>query len=293
MGKLLHENGDLLVYGCESGKGTAGQRFIEALANYTGADVAASNDVTYSNLLTRASDWVLEEQFGAIEANQDVLTGLNWQGQLGSTASISGSELKIINASGAIGISRNTTGIVLTGTTQTSLTAADTKVFNKVSVTGNNYEISGINLDWNSTDTTYPNPYDVVLNATGSYAAGSTANSGDLTVSGPIRSFGGNVSLSSPGKVSIRSTNSNAITALIDARTWSGSTATTTAGNLTINFKSEGRDLPLLLWMPQVDVNLEVGNTTGTGKTQLFANDVTINGSASIASDFIANSSSN
>jgi hypothetical protein len=152
-----------------------------------------------------------------------------------------------------------------------------------VTVSGSSFEISGINLDSVSTDTVYPAAYDVVLNAT----------SADLTVSGAIQSFGGNVSLSSPGKISIRPTNSSAIISLIDARAWSGGNATTTAGNLTINFKSEGRDIPVQIWKPQVNVSLEVGNSLGTGKTKLFANDVTITGTSSIASDIVSNSTSN
>ena len=162
-----------------------------------------------------------------------------------------------------------------------------------MTVSGTSFEISGINLDAISTDTLYPTAYDVELTATGSYDAGSTANSGDLKVSGAIRTFGGNVSLTSPGKITIRPSDTNSISALIDTRTWSGSVPATAAGNLTIDFQSEGRDLPLLLWMPQVDVNLEIGNTSGTGKTQLFAKDVKINGSASIASDIINNSEEN
>ena len=293
IGDALSPGGDLLLYGCNLAEGAKGKQLIERLASITGADVAASTDLTYAN--GQSSDWDLEWSAGSIDdrAFQDVLTGLNWQGQLGGTASLTGSELKIIDASGAIGISRNAAGnIVLTGTTPTTLGTSST-VINKVTVSGKSFEISGINLDSNSTDTTYPAAYEVVLSATGSYDAGSTSNSGDLKVSGPLRSFGGNVSLSSPGKITIRPTDSSTTSALIDARTWSGGTATTTAGNLSINFKSEGRDLPLLLWMPQVDVNLEIGNTAGTGKTRLFAKDVTISGSASIASDLISNSSSN
>ena len=295
IGHVISPGGDLLLYGCNLAEGVKGKQLIERLATITGADVAASTDLTYAN--GQNSDWDLEWSAGAIDNRpfHDVLTGLNWQGQLGGTASLSGSELRVTDASGVIGISRDaaTGNILLSGTSQSSISNSSATVISKVSVTGKSFEVSGINLDRYSTDTLYPGAYDVVINATGSYDAGSTADSGNLTVSGEIRSFGGNVSLSSPGKITIRSTDTSAVKGLVDARAWSGSTATTTAGNLTIKFQSEGRDLPMMLWMPQVDVNLEVGNTSGTGKTQLFAKDVKITGSAAIASDLISNSSSN
>ena len=96
-------------------------------------------------------------------------------------------------------------------------------------MSGTSFEISGINLDAVATDTIYPAAYDVILTATGSYDANSTANSGDLKVTGAIRSFGGNVSLTSPGKITIRPTDTNSISTLIDARTWSESAPATTA----------------------------------------------------------------
>ena len=42
----MTENGDILIYGCNVAAGEAGKLFINALANYTGADIAASTDTT-------------------------------------------------------------------------------------------------------------------------------------------------------------------------------------------------------------------------------------------------------
>lgn len=59
----LREKADILVYGCETGKGTAGREFTSALAFYTRADVASSTNATGNE-----SDWVLERQVGSIES---------------------------------------------------------------------------------------------------------------------------------------------------------------------------------------------------------------------------------
>src|SRR3990172_470031 len=65
IGQALRETGDLLLYGCNVAEAEAGQSFIEALAQYTQADVAASTDLTGSTSL--GGDWVLEANAGAIE----------------------------------------------------------------------------------------------------------------------------------------------------------------------------------------------------------------------------------
>ena len=63
IGSALSETGDLLLYGCNVAQGEAGLRFIDSLAQYTGADVAASNDLT-----GQGGNWLLEAANGQIEA---------------------------------------------------------------------------------------------------------------------------------------------------------------------------------------------------------------------------------
>lgn len=58
---------DVLLYGCEVGAGVAGRSFIEEFGSLTGADIAASNDLTGS--VFKGGDWELESQVGKIEAN--------------------------------------------------------------------------------------------------------------------------------------------------------------------------------------------------------------------------------
>ena len=62
----LASGADILVYGCDFGKGAEGARAAELLSNLTGADVAASTDLT--GAADQGGNWVLEEKTGAIEA---------------------------------------------------------------------------------------------------------------------------------------------------------------------------------------------------------------------------------
>ncbi|PXW94007.1 uncharacterized protein DUF4347 [Sphaerotilus hippei] len=61
----LAQDADLLLYGCDVAEGETGAAFIAALAEATGADVAASVDVTGN--LTAGADWELEAATGIIE----------------------------------------------------------------------------------------------------------------------------------------------------------------------------------------------------------------------------------
>jgi uncharacterized delta-60 repeat protein len=65
IGAALNGTGDILLYGCDVANGVIGQSFIDDLALYTSADVAASTDVTGSPALN--GDWVLEANSGAIQ----------------------------------------------------------------------------------------------------------------------------------------------------------------------------------------------------------------------------------
>ena len=63
----LTSGADILLYGCETGKGTEGDRLMHRLASLTGADVAASIDNTGHELFK--GDWELEKHVGLIEAS--------------------------------------------------------------------------------------------------------------------------------------------------------------------------------------------------------------------------------
>ncbi|CAN7347961.1 Ig-like domain-containing protein [Massilia sp. LjRoot122] len=65
IGAALVEDGDILVYGCETGAGTAGAGFLRTLGEATGADVAASTDA--SGGLQAGGDWQLEASVGQVD----------------------------------------------------------------------------------------------------------------------------------------------------------------------------------------------------------------------------------
>ncbi len=64
-GGALTTDGDLLFYGCELAKSSAGQELLDSIQTLTGADIAASTDNTGSVIL--GGDWELEFARGAIE----------------------------------------------------------------------------------------------------------------------------------------------------------------------------------------------------------------------------------
>ena len=65
--EAFSEKGDLLIYGCNLAASTDGQALVDSLARLTGADVAASDDLTGSAAL--GGDWELEYQQGEIETS--------------------------------------------------------------------------------------------------------------------------------------------------------------------------------------------------------------------------------
>ncbi|MEY4864123.1 MAG: hypothetical protein RLZ51_2218, partial [Pseudomonadota bacterium] len=83
IGAALSPEGDLLLYGCNVAQGDAGAAFIALLAQLTGADVAASTDLTGNE--SQGGDWTLEASAGAIEA-----ASLSVNGLVGTLATISG-----------------------------------------------------------------------------------------------------------------------------------------------------------------------------------------------------------
>ncbi|MEM0900452.1 MAG: DUF4347 domain-containing protein, partial [Pseudomonadota bacterium] len=62
----LSEDADILIYGCDFAANARGASAVQALADVTGADVAASEDLTGAADLD--GDWDLEVQKGTIEA---------------------------------------------------------------------------------------------------------------------------------------------------------------------------------------------------------------------------------
>ncbi|MBD2005175.1 MULTISPECIES: DUF4347 domain-containing protein [Cyanophyceae] len=62
----LTADADILLYGCDVASGGSGEAFVQQLSQLTGADVAASDDLTGSAV--KGGDWDLEVKTGAIES---------------------------------------------------------------------------------------------------------------------------------------------------------------------------------------------------------------------------------
>ncbi len=63
----LSPGADFLIYGCDAGSGMQGQSLLNALSSATGADVAASEDLTGSGPM--GSNWTLEVSHGEIQTH--------------------------------------------------------------------------------------------------------------------------------------------------------------------------------------------------------------------------------
>ncbi|RLJ64793.1 DUF4347 domain-containing protein [Sulfurisoma sediminicola] len=88
IGSALSGSGDILLYGCNVAEGATGREFIDAIARYTGADVAASTDLT--GAATLGANWTLEAQSGIVEAAALAMTG--YAGVLGTFEGTPGSD---------------------------------------------------------------------------------------------------------------------------------------------------------------------------------------------------------
>ena len=64
-GSAFSEHGEFLIYGCNLAATETGEAFIETLADLTGANVAASDDLAGS--AEQAGDWDLEYHQGDID----------------------------------------------------------------------------------------------------------------------------------------------------------------------------------------------------------------------------------
>ncbi len=66
IGQALDSNADILLYGCDLASNRAGMEFLQALANATQADIAASTDKT--GAAARGGNWALEAELGTVSS---------------------------------------------------------------------------------------------------------------------------------------------------------------------------------------------------------------------------------
>ncbi|MEO0985812.1 MAG: DUF4347 domain-containing protein [Cyanobacteria bacterium J06639_14] len=92
----LAEDADLLFYGCNLGASPDGLLFMGEVATLTGADVAASDDLTGN--AAQGADWDLEVETGAIESA--TLASTAFQGTLVAEGSFTGGALTVVDEDG-------------------------------------------------------------------------------------------------------------------------------------------------------------------------------------------------
>ncbi len=80
--KALSADADILIYGCDFGRGELGKFAAERLSSLTGADIAASSDPTGAEAL--GGDWELEYVVGDVDTNVAFTVDVqaNWYGTL-------------------------------------------------------------------------------------------------------------------------------------------------------------------------------------------------------------------
>ena len=93
----LTENADILIYGCDVASTIGGQAFVDRIGQWTGADVAASDDLTGNVAL--GGDWALEYQRGVIDARS--LSSSTYQETLASVALSDAGKLSVQSSTGA------------------------------------------------------------------------------------------------------------------------------------------------------------------------------------------------
>jgi len=137
-GAALAEDADILLYGCSVAGGRQGAAYVEDLAARTGADIAASTDL--SGAADLGGDWDLEFKTGSIEATVVPLA----QGDLLLAAP---TDIQLDNSS----IDENqAAGTAVGSLSATDADTGDTHIFSLVAGTGDtdnaSFQISGAEL---------------------------------------------------------------------------------------------------------------------------------------------------
>jgi hypothetical protein len=192
IGAALKPNGEILLYGCDIGAGTAGRSFINGIANITHAVVAASTNDT--GTAARGGDWNLEISTGTLN-DAPVLDVQKLTGYAHLLATDSVGTLAALKIAIATDIANNvddtitlTADITFSGTSDT-ITINNTDG-HKITIIGGGHTISGNNLTQVLHVTT--GAVDIQnLTITNGFLAGTGGNAG--TAGGGIGAAGGDV----------------------------------------------------------------------------------------------------
>ena len=166
----LSENADLLLYGCDFAGDEAGRALTDSIAELTGADVAASTDLTgHADL---GGDWDLEYRTGQIEATVYEIT--SWSATLATAVDDTGTI--------AADSTGSATGNVLDNDMHTNGTITEVHAF--PGLVGNAYEVNYGTLTLNA-DGSYS--YD--LDETDSAVTGLRVGLSLIHISEPTRPY--------------------------------------------------------------------------------------------------------
>jgi hypothetical protein len=105
IGAALAPNADLLLWACEAGRGQEGEKFLDALAAATGANVAAATHPVGSAPL--GGSWDLDATVGTVAAGIPFAAAQNFAGLLSAPV--------LSNVAGTVSYTENAAGAVLAG----------------------------------------------------------------------------------------------------------------------------------------------------------------------------------
>ncbi|UTW06976.1 cadherin domain-containing protein [Pseudomonas benzenivorans] len=189
LGAALTIDGDLLLYGCAVASGE-GNAFVSAMATATGADVAASDNATGSEVLR--GDWQLETATGGIEAATPITSpALAAYANILASATLTGGNDTPVLSAGADSIIADTTNTLnsgdqidgLAGSDTLEISAAQTVTFNATTLT--NVEV--ITISAGIQDIT---SHDATVAAGQTLAVDASASSAKLTWNGGAETDG-------------------------------------------------------------------------------------------------------
>lgn len=128
----LSADADWLIYGCDVAEGQQGGGFIQALADLSGADVAASTGVT-----GRGGNWVLEARTGEVATFPDWVASAEtaYSGDLGITHNFESGNTFSGNGTSVLTLRNNTSNVSLKLTAMQGVWKAGSDVFNGYSTT--------------------------------------------------------------------------------------------------------------------------------------------------------------
>ena len=233
-GDALTSDADLLIYGCDVASTAAGEGLVDGLAALTGADVAASDDLTGAAGL--GGDWDLEYRSGAIDTAlaPSVAARQAWDGVLaitanGSPSSTNSTSTNSLSWSHTVADGSNRAlfvevSIANTGTTATSVTYGGTALTLVGRSTTGNLPVE----IWRLVSPTVGTANVVVnLSATTPVAAGATSFNG-VSQANPVRTFYSASGTGTESSVTVADSATGDL--VIDVQAWQGQPTGGTVG---------------------------------------------------------------